>query len=113
MAVSRYKFVEQVANDLEEFEDLLEVRKKMFIVQHKTKTLKNITPAEMSQVYSIHHLWKMADRYWKLSNKYYNDPKYWWVIAEWNQRPTEALIDVGEIILVPTPLGQALTALGY
>lgn len=113
MAISRYKYVSKIANDLEEFEDLLEARKKKFIIQHKTRIIKGVQPDTAASVWNHFHLWKQSDRYWKLANKYYKDSRYWWVIAEYNQKPTEALLNSGDIIVIPQPLQAALSALGY
>jgi len=113
MAVSRYKFVSKVANDLEEFEDLLENRRKAYIVQHKTRRLAGYNRRLMRSVNNVFHTWKQADRYWKLADRYYNDARYWWVIAEWNQRPTESYVENGDVILIPTPVAAALSCLGY
>ena len=53
------------------------------------------------------------DRYDQLAQEYYGDSKYWWVIAWYNQRPTEASIKTGQILLVPTPLERVLELAGY
>ena len=113
MAVSRYKFVSRVENDLEEFEDLLSARKKNFIIQHKTRIIRAPDEKAVGSVWNHFHLWKQADRFWKLADKFYNDPRYWWGIAEYNQKPTEALINIGDTIVIPQPLAGALSALGY
>ena len=113
MAVSRYKYVEKVANDLEECEDLLAARKKSFIVQHKTRLTGQPDSKTVSTLWNHFHLWKQADRFWKLADKFYGDSRYWWVIAEYNQKPTEALIVNGDIVVIPQPIGAALAAMGY
>ena len=113
MALSRYKFVSKVENDLEEIEDLLAARRKNYIVQHKTRIMRTPDPRVVASLYNAFHLWKQADRFWKLADQYYNDSRYWWIIAEYNQKPTEAMIQNGEIIVIPQPLSAALAALGY
>ena len=62
---------------------------------------------------SIKHIWSMGDRYFKLANEYYSDSKLWWVIAFYNQKPTEFHINIGEIIYVPVPLETVLFHMGY
>ena len=55
----------------------------------------------------------MGDRYYKLADGYYGDSRYWWIIAWFNKKPTESHIKVGDIIRVPTSLGDILSAMGY
>ena len=42
--------------------------------------------------------------------KYYGDPS-WWVIAHYNQKPTENLFSIGDVVYIPTPLTKVLEAL--
>jgi len=32
----------------------------------------------------------------------------WWVIAWYNQKPTEAHFNVGDVVYIPTPLANVL-----
>ncbi len=52
--------------------------------------------------------YSIGDRYFKFAQKYYGDPNYWWVIAHYNQKPTENLFNVGDIVYIPTPLTKIL-----
>ena len=54
------------------------------------------------------HIWSYGDRYYKLADKYYGDSKYWWVIAWYNGYPTEATIEIGNVIEIPVNLEDAL-----
>jgi nucleoid-associated protein YgaU len=56
----------------------------------------------------VNHVWKRGDKFYKLANTYYKDPTMWWVIAQFNKSPTEAGIDYGDLIMVPTPLETIL-----
>lgn len=56
--------------------------------------------------------WKVGDRFYKLSSKYYNNPEYWWVIAWFNKKPTEQHVQLGETILVPLFLDELLSIIG-
>ena len=59
------------------------------------------------------YIWKQGDSLEKLSAKYYGDIQYWWVIAHYNQKPTEQHFTVGDIIIIPTLLGTVVKILGY
>ena len=59
--------------------------------QIKTLTVKN-------------HIFKTGDHYSKLAHEYYGDATYWWVIAIYNLKPTEADLEYGDIVFIPLPL---------
>ena len=44
------------------------------------------------------YYWTAGDRYWKLAEQYYGHRNYWYIIARFNNKPTEAHIDIGEEI---------------
>ena len=67
-----------------------------------------LTDSQALQVSFEKHVWKTGDRYYKLSKQYYGDPTYWWLIAWYNQKPTEADIDLGDIIYIPLPFEKIL-----
>jgi hypothetical protein len=58
------------------------------------------------------HIWSVGDHFYKLAHKYYDDSRYWWVIAWYNGYPTEGDIKKGAVIDIPIDLADALTVLG-
>lgn len=56
--------------------------------------------------------WSNGDRLHKLSYKYYNSVEYWWVIGFFNQKPTDSDYSVGDLVLIPTPLEEAMKFMG-
>ena len=56
----------------------------------------------------IIHTFGSGDSFWKLANQYYGDPKYWYIIARFNNAPTEASISIGDQIRIPISLSLAL-----
>ena len=44
---------------------------------------------DKSTVEYVDHIWKSGDKFYKLSNQYYGDTNMWWVIAWFNNTPTE------------------------
>ena len=113
MAFSRYKKIRTVFNDTDEHFDLSSRRGRNFIRHHRSVRTKEVSEASASQIVHKFHIWQQSDRYWKLSNKYYGDPEYWWVIARYNQSPTESHLQNGDTIMIPFPLQSVLRALGY
>ena len=60
---------------------LMEKRGVKAIEQYPTPVIRNPTAAERSMLNVTQHIWSYGDRYYKLADQYYNDPKLWWVIA--------------------------------
>ena len=93
--------------------------KKMFedrgvtrVLQYATPELRYPTVEEIGDLHTVSHEWKLGDRYWKLANKYYGDPKLWWVIARFNMRPTESHFKGGDVIYIPFPVDRLLDYYG-
>tara|TARA_Y100000593_G_scaffold89947_2_gene175211 strand:+ start:1719 stop:2081 length:363 start_codon:yes stop_codon:yes gene_type:complete len=63
---------------------------------------------QMASLNLVGYVWKTGDRFYKLADKYYDSPKYWWVIAWFNRAPTEAHLKIGDFITIPTPLEEVL-----
>ncbi len=55
------------------------------------------------------HRWTVGDKFYKLAFDHYGDQKYWWVIAWFNHTPTEAHVDLGDLLYVPHPLEDILS----
>lgn len=108
---SRYDNRDLLFNFGEKYRQILKNRNVKSITQFSTPSLKFPTVKEMGNLQVVGHLWKLGDRFYKVADKYYNDPELWWVIAWFNHSPTEAHIAVGEIVDVPLPVEQVLQIL--
>jgi len=100
-----------LSNDDELYKKFIEKRDLKAIRQYGTGTLKYPTVEEMKRMTRVRHIWKAGDRYYKLSVEHYGSARYWWVIALFNQRPTEADVAVGDQIYIPVPLEAILRVL--
>ena len=67
-----------------------------------------ITTEFLESINKIEHVYTNSDKLSKLAQKYYRDPKLWWVIAWFNQKPTDSHCKVGDIIEIPIPLRDVL-----
>jgi hypothetical protein len=105
---SRYENSALLVNKSEIYEKLLKERNVKKINQYGTQTLFYPTREERAQLNIAQHIWSSTDKFWRLSEKYYGDPQYWWVIAFYNEKPTELDVSSGDIILIPQPLDQVL-----
>jgi hypothetical protein len=112
MARSRYDNRTIFKNKSEMFQEHFDKRDVNFINQYSTPVFNHI---DVDQEYNIgeeKHIWKQGDRLYKLAYEYYSDPELWWVIAWYNQKPTETDYKVGEVVLIPTPLNEVLKIMG-
>ena len=74
--------------------------------------MRHPTADDLVDIDTIHHIWQSGDRFSKLSALYYGgNVKFWWVIAWFNQKPTDHDVAFGDIIEVPVPLDRVLDIL--
>ena len=55
------------------------------------------------------HIWSKSDNLFRLANTYYNDKNMWWIIAFYNQKPTDAHFTIGEEIYIPVRPNDVLS----
>ncbi|HAI41228.1 MAG TPA: hypothetical protein DCM40_25530 [Maribacter sp.] len=94
------------ANEL--YEKTLEERNVSSIRYYSTPQMSYPPVEEIKNLTRVRHIWKTGDRFFKLAIEYYNSAQYWWVIAMFNQKPTEADLTVGDLIYIPLPLQDIL-----
>jgi hypothetical protein len=105
---TRYDRRRVLTNTNQLYEKTLEERNVNFIRQYSTPVISYPTAAEIKNLTKVRHIWRTGDRYFKLAIEYYNSAQYWWVIAMFNQKPTEADLSVGDLIYIPLPLQDIL-----
>lgn len=112
MTFSRYRNKRKILNDLSQYSEVFE-RKDINYINHYSGVSTPIN--ENFSFRSFEYEWKNGDRLYKLSQKFLNDPKLWWVIAAINKKPTDAHFEPGDIILIPTndSLNEVIKYLGY
>ena len=108
--MSRYqnRNIEAIYKDNEVYGELLKDRKLNKIIYYTTPKFKYPTANEMSNLDILSYEWKLGDRYSKLAYQFYGDATYWWVIAKFNNKPTDANVNIGDVINIPTSLEQIL-----
>jgi len=104
----RYNNRSTKRNNSELYEEILEGRDLKQVDHYRTPAFEQLTLANRYSVQNIHHIWSVGDRYWKLAEKHYANPGLWWVIAWYNQKPTDAHVKIGDSIAIPLPLNRAL-----
>ena len=75
--------------------------------QYNTGGIYYPTEEELSEVVVVEETWTLGDRFYKYAKKYYNNEEYWWLIAWFNQKPTEHHFKVGDKIRIIPSLSEA------
>ena len=100
-----------VRNEEELYEDTFRERGVKHIDHYPTAILHHPEAFELRGIEFISHIWKVGDKYSKLAYKFYGDSKLWWVIAWYNQLPTDSHVELGKVIQIPLPLNKILAVL--
>ena len=95
----RYKRQITAINNSELYEELFENRGVGFIKQRRTFIF---TGLDLVSPGSSEYIWKSGDSLHKLSHLFYGTLQYWWIIALFNHKPTDAHYKIGDTILIPT-----------
>ena len=102
----------ELLNDEETYKEVFDERGVKHIVQYASPHMIYPTASEIARLSQITHVWKRGDRFFKLAHKHYGNSQYWWIIAWYNQTPTESHVQLGQIIRIPKPLGDVVKYLG-
>ena len=81
------------------------------VYQFETQALRYPTPEEIKSLNIETEIWKRGSKLFKLAHKHYSDSRMWWVIAWFNQKPTDSHYTFGDKVLIPKPLELVLTTL--
>ena len=109
----RYYKQEIIFNNTTQYKKYLEQRGLKHISHYETPKFDSLSPSAVKNIKTAHHVWGAGDRFYKLAHKYYDDSTKWWVIALFNQKPTEFHVHQGQTIFIPYPLDIALYHMGY
>lgn len=106
--VTRYDNRQIAHNNHQLYSNVFQRKRVSFVEQYKTPSLTYPTAEQITKLNLIGHTWTLGDRYYKLAYKHYGDSKLWWILAWFNKKPTDAHINIGDIIYVPLPLEKIL-----
>tara|TARA_R110002110_G_scaffold140107_2_gene327191 strand:- start:6652 stop:6984 length:333 start_codon:yes stop_codon:yes gene_type:complete len=109
--MSRYFGRNKATNNNEMYENLIEERGNNEILQYTTGHLKYPGPEELNRIRTTERVWRVGDKFWRLAAENYGDPTLWWVIAQFNKKPTEGHLEPGDVIKIPIDLAVVLGAL--
>ncbi len=110
----RYFNQKVYVNDREAYKRFLKKSRGMNnITQYGTPKFKYPDLNARSSFQTVKHIWATGDRFHKLASTHYGDPEMWWVIAFYNQKPTEFHLQLGDVVYIPVPLETVLFYIGY
>jgi len=113
MAYSRYSKREIFINKNRNYKNVFfAARDVQEIPQYDSPRIGYPTPDEIVGLTNVPLAWGATDKLYNLASKYYGSPHYWWVIAWYNKKASEAEFTVGEIFFVPLPLEDVLGYVG-
>jgi len=105
---NRYYTRDVIENNERLYKEMFNKRDVPFINHYESPKFTHPTEEEMSTLRIDEHVWRMGDRFFKLAYNAYADENLWWVIAWFNQTPTEAHVKIGDVVSIPHPLGRVL-----
>jgi len=110
--MARYNKDRLIVNASEYYSFLRRERGVKSITHYETPMLAHPSTLLRAKLTTTNYIWKYGDRFYKLADQYYNDSRYWWVVAWYNGYPTEADIKPGALIAIPINIEDVLNALG-
>jgi cytochrome c551/c552 len=106
--MSRYVGREKAINNNEQYDKLLEKRGVRKVVQYRTPENIHTTDEEKAKIDCHQVVWRVGMSYQYLASQYYGDFRQWWVIAGFNNKPTENHVKPGDILRIPKDISEAL-----
>jgi len=110
---SRFSNRQRIINAGSPYKELLKQKGLTYFDQYATMPMRAITNELVRNIPTENYTWEYSDTYQKIAARYYGDPEMWWVIAWFNQKPAEFLLNVGDIIIIPLELVDILRFYGY
>jgi len=110
---SRYDDRAFITNTSDSYRNIFKKRGVKQIVHYASPEIKYPSTEDLTDLNIVDHIWRRGDHYYKLADFYYGDSTYWWVIAFFNQKPTEFHVSPGDVIYIPVPLEAILYSIGY
>tara|TARA_Y100000593_G_C4044270_1_gene206659 strand:- start:83 stop:442 length:360 start_codon:yes stop_codon:yes gene_type:complete len=102
MTTSRYTERELFTNtDPGYVESIFDKRDVQQILQYNTARFYYPTIQERQAMSMTPKIWTSTSRLYNLAATVYGDSRLWWVLAWFNQKPTEAHFKVGDVYYVP------------
>jgi nucleoid-associated protein YgaU len=109
--MSRYSNRPNAINQDQLYEDVFEERGVSSINQFVTPEFSRPSQEVLDSMSYKKYVWTVGDRYWRIAQRQYGDRSLWYIIARFNNKPTEAHIQPGDLIKIPTNVRMAVEVL--
>ncbi len=109
--MNRYNSRIVSTNEQEQYQEQFERRGIKKIVQYESPSFVYPSKEILSSLTIIEHVWTESDRLYKVADRYYGDSKLWWVVAKFNNLPTESHIKIGYVLRIPLPVDRLLSVM--
>lgn len=106
MALKRYSNRKIKYNTEELIQKILDRKNILAIKHYGTPSIKIPTYLDKINIQTTSEIWKRGDRLYKYAEIYYSNPELWWIIALYNNKPTDAHFTIGEVFYIPTNLAN-------
>jgi hypothetical protein len=109
MAFSRYHNTPLFLNDNRQYKNVFFRNRDINeTFQYDLSILRYPSAAAIANFTNVSRIWSATDTLYNLSNEYYGDPQYWWIIAFYNKKASEPEFEVGDLYFIPLPLEDML-----
>lgn len=107
--MGRYRNTRTVLNKAAFYRSILKDRGMQDIEHFKTHVFYDITEEDLKDLIIDYKVWSLGDRLHKFAHEAYGDSELWWILAWFNQKPTDAHFKIGDKIAIPFPLENLIT----
>ena len=79
------------------------------VIQTETLRLYELSEDDLATGFTfVERVIGIGDKMYKFSHEIYGDAQYWWLIAWFNNKPTDIHCKIGEVLYIPLPLDRAI-----
>ena len=100
-----------IINSLDLYKTMLEERDLKYIRHYGTPMFQFPDDEQIDELFFEEHIWKRGDKLYKLAYEHYGDSKFWYIIAWFNKKPTEAHYKNGDTLVIPKPISTVINML--
>tara|TARA_S200000501_G_C20609722_1_gene649730 strand:- start:333 stop:674 length:342 start_codon:yes stop_codon:yes gene_type:complete len=80
------------------------------VTQTETLRLNDLSEDDLRTNFTyVEKIVSQGDKMYKFAHEIYDNADYWWIIAWFNNKPTDAHCKIGEVLYIPLPLDRAIS----
>lgn len=106
--MSRYDKTGKLINNSEQYEDLLVSKNIKTLTQYSTFDFRELRNLQNYSFDVLVHQVEPFEKLYNISQKYYGDPQYGWLILYTNRIANEMLVKSGDTLFIYQPLNELL-----